>query len=144
MIANRADLFAQAQVDSLRAGGFHPLLLSSRVFAWAPGQQSSGKGKNCCLFLCLGQQYLKPHTLFFRSNLTILLIAFCYDAFIQQSHFHTRPGPPFSQWWWYLSIPDALLSCQSSSDPLPGSLLDTGDVGFLHDASWMMENKKCL
>ena len=47
--ANRADLFAQAQVDSLGAGGFHPLLLSSRVFPWASGQQSSEKGKNVLL-----------------------------------------------------------------------------------------------
>ena len=80
--ANRADLFAQAQVDSLGARGFHPLLLSSRVFPWASGQQSSEKGKNCCLFLCLWQQYLDLIS-FLRSNLIILL-------FIQESHFHTK------------------------------------------------------
>lgn len=87
---NRADLFAQAQVDSLRAGGFHPLLLSSRVFPWAPGQQSSGKGKNCCLFLCLGQQYLDliPFFSFKSDNPTYRLIALCYYVFIQSSHFH--------------------------------------------------------
>ena len=72
--ANRADLFAQAQVDSLGAGGFHPLLLSSRVFPWASGQQSSEKGKNVLLVsMSLATISIIDLISFLRSNLIILL-----------------------------------------------------------------------